>query len=363
MAKVVIGYYASGGIGTYIREITEILVKHGRKVDILSSEKVDDSFKQYVQSHSGKVFSIPNLKHPISQYHMMIAILKSGNYDSAYFNISESFNGIGILAARDAGISQIIVHSHASGCDRENTIIRHIRILLNRLGKFIFIPDATTYLSCSDKAAEWLFPAKIVKSGRVIFVPNSVDTKKFSFLPEVRASVRGELSLENKFVIGYVGSFQYVKNVFYFVKVANLLRNTNIIFLMIGDGEDKERLQKLIAANGLQKKFLFTGFRKDVNRLMNAMDLFMLPSLYEGLPFVAVEAQQNGLPVLLSDTITHMVDVNHGCTFLPLSKSADEWKDAILQHQHDVRREGSKFAVAEKFGPDIMAKIILEIIK
>lgn len=363
MTKVAIGYYAGGGIGNYIRSITRILVESGKQVDILTSGEVDASFKQYVKDHNGSILDVPRLTHPLSQYRSILKILKSGNYDVAYFNISEAFNGLGIRAAKEAGVPQIIVHSHASGCDRRNIVVRKCRILLNKIGQFAFIPYANTFLSCSDKASEWLFPQKIVKSGKVIFVPNSIDTEKYSFSSKIRSVVRSEFNLENKFVVGYAGSFQYVKNISYFLKVAKLLLDTNVVFLMIGDGEDKENLQKKIHQQDIQEKFIFTGYRKDVDRMMNAMDLFMLPSLYEGLPFVAVEAQQNGLPVLLSDTITHMVDVSHECTYLPLSKSGVEWRDAILQHVYDVRHGVVNSTVAENFGPDIMMKIILKIIK
>jgi len=363
MTKIAIGYYSSGGVGAYIRAVTKILVENGKTVDILSSETVDDSFKQYVMNHGGTIVEIPKLNHPVSQFHSILKRVKSEKYDAAYYNISEAFNGVGILAAKKAGIPQIIVHSHASGCDRRNLAVRKIRFLLNKIGKYFFIPYATTFFSCSDKASDWLFPKKIINAGKVIFVPNSIDTEKFIYSAEIRSAIRSEFNLENKFVVGYAGSFKYVKNVCYFLKVAKLLRDTNIIFLMIGDGEEKEMLEKQIKQNCLQDKFIFTGFREDVSRLMNAMDLFMLPSLYEGLPFVAVEAQQNGLPVLLSDTITRMVDVNHGCTYLPLSKSAIEWKNEILQHTKDVRHQGDRTAIEEKFGADTMKKILLHSIK
>ena len=239
------------------------------------------------------------------------------------------------LACKCAGVKKILLHSHASGVDGNHRIAKRIfHYTCRKFLKYV----GTDFLTCSDLAAEWMYPNINVDS--IIHVNNGIDLLKFRFNEETRDEIRKELGLEGKYVIGHVGRFAYQKNHEYLIKVFKQVKTTetNATLLLIGDGVLKNEIEAQIANWKLADDVIFYGVSNHVEKLFQCMDVFVLPSHFEGLPIVGVEAQAAGLPVLFSDKITKTAKVIDDVEFLPIDeKDILEWSRSIKKYKDKKR--------------------------
>ncbi len=202
--------------------------------------------------------------------------------------------------------------------------------------------QADVLMACSSEAGEWLFGKKACQSERFVLLPNAVDLRRYAPDPEKRRALRRELGLEGRMVIGHVGRFMEVKNHRFLLEVFREIheRHPASALLLVGDGPLQEETARQAVELGIAEDVLMTGNRDDVPELLGAMDRFVLPSLWEGLPVTAVEAQAAGLPCFLSDPITRDVDLSPLVHYLPLGDPA-VWADEILRDHPrlDVRAD------------------------
>lgn len=205
------------------------------------------------------------------------------------------------------------------------------------------------FLGCSMLALEVRYGAKTahdISKARVL--NNAIDTKKYIFNKSVRTEARRELNLsDNDFVLGTVGRLTPQKNPHKIIEILETLKNQGISykFLWVGTGEMKAEIEKIIIENNLNENIKMLGVRDDIPRILQAMDVFILPSLYEGLPVVAIEAQAAGLPVLCSDRFETEAKITDLCKFLPINNADDnqKWLDEIMNAKNIIasRRDTS----------------------
>ena len=326
--RVLIGYFIDGkhsGIDKYILSLIESLSSKDIKIDILTS-KIDEEAQVKYGNKKISFIEIPRLSHPTHQYKKMDSILKENHYDIAYFNISETFNSIGIYAAYKNKVPKIIVHSHASGSDCRNLPKRKLLEMMNQIFKYCIAKWGNCYLACSKKAALWLYPKKLVELNQVKMIYNAVDSEKFKYNEEIRNIKRKELGLENKRILGHVGNFCYQKNQEFLLELIKSLGD-DYHLVLVGTGNDFETIQNKVKDEQLEKRVTLLGVRNDVNELLQAFDFFLLPSRFEGLPIVGVEAQFSGVPCIFSNKITEEVLLTKNSVMLPLSLK--KWKEHI----------------------------------
>lgn len=359
--KILIGYFIDGkhsGIDKYILSLIESLEDKDIKMELLTN-KIEETLNTY-RSDKVSFIEIPRLRHPWQQYKKMNKILKENYYDIAYFNISETFNLVGIYAAHKNKVLKIIIHSHSSGSDCQNLIKRKLLEMMNRFFKHFIAKWGNCYLACSKKAALWLYPKKLVESNQVKMVYNAVDAEKFKYNEEIRNTKRKELGLESKRILGHVGNFCYQKNQEFLLELIKRL-DGNYHLVLVGTGNDFETVQKKIIDEQLTKKVTLLGVRNDVNELLQAFDIFLLPSRFEGLPIVGVEAQFSGLPCIFSDKITEEILLTENSVMLPLD--IEKWKEQI-ELTKEVRK--SVQPIGENLEPyklENQKKQLLEILK
>lgn len=189
----------------------------------------------------------------------------------------------------------------------------------------------TNFLSVSNKATERLYPSKL--KSKVIILNNAIDIEKYSFNLKKREKLRKKFKIdENLKLIGAVGRFVQVKNYSFLVDVFNEIskkRKNEFKLMFIGEGELYREIREKVKKLDLEDKVLFIGQTDKVEDYYQMMDLFVMPSLYEGFPLVGVEAQANGLNCIFSETITNKINLIDNCTFAPLNKK-EEWVDIIL---------------------------------
>lgn len=335
MKRILVGFIMDGhggGIDKYLLNFLENVRGENVKIDFLTNE-IDSQLERYLKKRGAGIFAIANLRHPIKQYKQICRIIEKGHYDIVYLNISTAIDCIGAWAARRMKVGRIMLHSHSSGNDCEHLSKRFIFNLIHRICRLTLYRSATEYYGCSKKAGLWLFPKKIVDSSKFQVIFNSVDMERFYFNPNVRAEVRKEFGLEDSFIVGHVGNFLYSKNHFFLLDIFKAFKSDcpEAVLLLIGTGEKEEAVKSVVKSKGLEDSVKFVGFRKDVDRLYQAMDFFLLPSRFEGLPTVGVEAQSAGLPCLMSDTITDEAKITDRCWFLSLKDDPNRWSQLILE--------------------------------
>lgn len=339
MLRILIGYFIDGkhsGIDKYILSFINTIKAENVFIDILTSNSNKEILAQYMKNNVSMI-EIPRLRNPYMQYKKMNEIFRENSYDIAYFNISEAFNAVGIYSAKKNKIKKIIIHSHASDVDVRNSVKRFILQKLNQIFKSKIAKWGNTYLACSKKAAQWLYPKKIIENKKYEIIYNAIDDSKFKYSEEIRKKKREELKINNKILLGHVGNFCYQKNQEFLVDLVNILDKNKYHLLLVGVGNEFDTIKEKIEKMGLNPNITLLGLRNDVNELMQAFDIFLLPSNFEGLPIVGIEAQTSGLPCIFSDKITDEIILTENSIRIPLI--LEKWKIKIDELSNKKRLE------------------------
>lgn len=238
----------------------------------------------------------------------------------------------------ERNVPKIIVHSHSTRCDaldiakREWETKEH-----NRVKQEFNTALATDFWACSNEAAEWLF-GKQIPHERICIMKNAIEVEKFAYDEKIRKAVRKKLGLDDMFVVGHVGRLAYPKNQEFLIEVfAEVYKeNSNMVLLLVGEGELEEELKRKAKELGLEKNINFMGKRADTNILYQAMDLFVMPSRFEGFPITLLEAQTSGLKCLASTNVSEEIKVTDNIEFLDLE--IEKWTKRILQYSKGYER-------------------------
>ena len=344
--RVLAGYVIDGkssGIDRYLLRVLEVMKAQNIQFDFLTNHKTPELERIFGVYHAN-VIEMPSLKHPTKQYRFVYKLIKQNKYDIVYFNISEAFNGLGVLAAHQLGVKKIIVHAHSSKAGGRKALVRLVRTWIHKMFCPVLACAATDYRACSTDAGAWMFSSKIRQSSRYQIIHNAIDNTAFEFCDEKRMQMRRNLGIEHNIVIGHVGSYNYAKNNFFLLDIMEALLPIvpNAVLLAVGAGADWEAVKKKAGEKGLLNHIKFLGVRDDVSDLMQAMDFFVLPSRFEGQPIVAIEAQAAGLMTFLSDTITKEAILSENCMQLGIENGGKPWALAIKNHLSYQRKTSQK---------------------
>ena len=237
--------------------------------------------------------------------------------------------------AKEAGIPVRIAHCHnmETSVDLKWLFLEYEKLFIKRYCTHLF--------ACSKTAAAWLYGEKAVKNNQVVYVKNGIEPEKYQFSEAIRNRVRRELNLKDEFVIGHVGRFAKQKNHAFLLDVFAEIRRRDprAVLMLIGTGSLLPEIKEKAACLGIKESVIFTGVRSDVPELMQAMDVFAFPSLYEGLPIASVEAQAAGLPCVISDTVTKEIALTDSVKFLSLSEPPEIWAERILRFKQGFQRK------------------------
>lgn len=253
-------------------------------------------------------------------------VITQNNYQIVHIHQNSASMAMDAMAAKMCGVRTIIGHSHNTRC---NVLWQH------HLLKPIVNHVVTNRMACSEAAGEWIFG----KREDITVVNNAIDADKFHFDDELRKSARQAIGVEGKYVVGYVGRlYDGQKNIYRLLDIFSVVarKRQDAVLVMVGDGPDKVGLEEKIRHLGLDNKVVLLGKRNDVNHLMMAMDVFLFPSLYEGLGIVVVEAQATGLRCVISDRVPAPNLINN-VQVLSLEQSDNAWGDALLNGSSNMR--------------------------
>ena len=259
-------------------------------------------------------------------------IIKNGNYDIVHCHQGYlSFPAINI--ARKYKVPLRISHSHFAFVPETK-----IKTLFRKVLTFFVKKNSTNLYACGKDAGIWAWGEKTSESGKVCVMNNAINVPDFVFDADTREIKRKELGVEDKFVIGNVGRMCFQKNQEFLLRVfADIYsKKEDAVLLLIGDGENMEETVELAQSLNISDRVKFLGVRKDVNELLNAMDVFVLPSRFEGLPVTLVEAQCNGLKCFAADTITREVAVGESVEYLSINNTEKLWSDNIIEKNERI---------------------------
>lgn len=349
MSSILIGYVIGdnkSGIDTYLLNVSAMLKEAGHEIDFLTNKKTD-FMSQVCKQRGIGLIEIPTLKNIPNQFKVMKNLFHEKHYDIAYFNISEAFNSIGAIVAKQCNVKKIIVHSHNTSVGGKSKLTKTVRRILHWMFKtFIIKSFATDYWACSELAAQWMFNQSIISSKKYVVINNAIDIERFLYNPELRQKKRSELGIQNnQYVIGHVSGFTAQKNVSFLIDIINEFKelDENVRLVLAGEGEDSNLVKEKIKELQLENYVVMLGRRADVHELLQAFDTFVLPSFFEGAPVVAVEAQVAGLRVYLSDSITKEVWLSEKCHYISLKDSANVWAHKMYEEK-DYNRDVTDFS-------------------
>lgn len=334
-----------GGIESYLMTQYRHINREKIRYDFLNitSEK-QIAFADEILSNDDKIYSVP-ARHisPIKHYFYMILLFVKirKKYHGVILNACSLDYVFPLLLAWIVRIPMRVIHSHNSGNEKKQSVAR---CMLRRFNTIILSFVATSYWACSKMAGDWMFNSKDYS-----IIHNAIEIDKFLYNPIVRKSVRQELFLEDKFVVGNVARFSYQKNHDFLIEVFKKLheKEKNAILLLIGQAPDDEtntliEVKDKINRYGLQDSVLFLGIRDDTNELYQAMDCLILPSRFEGLSVTAIEAQASGVVCFFSDRLTEETNITPVYHTLSLEESPSKWADDILSYkgsEHENMKE------------------------
>lgn len=285
------------------------------------------------------------------------AIFKQKNYDALWFNSNDLASVDIIKEAKKAGI-KCIGHAHNSRTDKLNRTIRH------NVNKLLVSKDFDGKFACSLPAAKWFYTD--YKNATIIY--NAIDVKRYLFSDEKRNNIRKKYNIPNEYmVLGNIGRLEKQKNMTYLVDIFEKYhkKNPKSYLLIIGNGSRRSELQKYTAEKNLESSIIFTGEVDDTSEYLSVLDVFLMPSLYEGLPVTLVEAQASGLKCLVADNITHEVNITKNIEYLSIKKNnLATWVKKISKSSNRLEEGrkllGSVFDISRSAG--YLEKEILEII-
>lgn len=316
-----------GGIESYLMNYYKRIPINRIHFDFVTcDEKI--AYEEEILKRGGKIYFIPKRREDLLGHMKKLRGIAKQGYDDVYFNLLSASEFFSVIAVKGIKGVKIIVHSHNNYV---KTIKRHLFL---RKPLNIIIDKR---LACSEEAAKFMFGRHYKDA---IIMRNAIEIEKYLFNPMVRSELRREKNIGDTFLIGHVGRLCYQKNTLFLLDIFSEIykKSPNSKLVIIGDGEDHQKVLDRISELSLDNCIIMTGAIRNVNEWMQAMDAFLLPSRFEGLPVVAIEAQASGLPCVFSDTFSKASAVTENVEFLPLSLPTEKWAIHVLNHRIDKRK-------------------------
>ena len=328
--------WESGGIEAFLCGVLTHMDRSGLEIDIVTVRQKDSLFTAPLKEAGITVTELSGSLRSMKNAALFRSLLQKRQYDVIHFNLFQGLSLQYVQIAKDMGVPVRIVHSHGAGLRKSPT--KPVKLLLHRLGRALWAGAATKFWTCSEPAARFLFGNNAAQ-----IIPNGIEVDAFRFSAEARSQVRNELGLADETVVGTVSRLSGEKNQSFLLDVFALFHKVcpNSRLLLVGDGEERSALKEKAARLGIAEYTVFYGSTPNVSAMLSAMDIFVLPSLTEGLGIAAVEAQVSGLPVLVSHGVPAAAHLTPHLTALSLQSGAQKWADALAALTEMPRQDGA----------------------
>lgn len=330
-----VGKMDIGGMESIIMSLYRTIDRNEWQFDFAVHTKEKGYFDDEIISMGGRIYHFPPMrKNPLRYKRKWNDFWESHKeeYYAFQMHTNSLANILALKSAYKAKVYKRIVHAHSSYSDKGK--LQLLNNVLHKIHRAELKWLATTEIACSGEAGAWMFG----NSNRMHILNNGVDYEKYRYTEVKRNGFRNELGIHNEIVLCQIGHMLPVKNHHFSLELISSLINTgmDVRLIFAGSGELQEDLKQYVNDNGLSDYVLFLGQRTDIDRVLAGADIFLMPSLYEGMPLSSIEAQVSGIQCLLSDTITKEISISNRCIFLSINRMSD-WVEKIRQYKPNER--------------------------
>lgn len=348
MSKILIvittNFAPYSGLTTVMMNYYRAMDKTGLKIDFASTNCPSEDLLRELSNNGSQYFNLGNRKKLLISYLFKLRkVLKREKYDVIHVNGNSSTMLFELLTAQKSGVQVRIAHVH-------NT--RTSYPILNKLLKNKFQKTYTCSIAVSSQAGDWLYGA-----GKYRILNNAINVQQYKFNQNIREEYRRTLGLENKFVVGHVGRLDIQKNHSFLLDIFAEIKKheQNACLLLVGGGTLESELKEKSRRLGIEKDTIFVGMKNSASEYLQAMDVFVFPSLFEGLGIALIEAQASGLSCIASDVIPMETKMSTSVRYLSLELTPEKWCNVILDADVRSRSEISENACRDirKAGYDI----------
>lgn len=326
LVTITTGFTPVGGLSSVMMNYYRVLDKTSLKIDFCCSNEPPQILLDEIHANGSEYYQLPERKNVLAYFFALKKLCQG--YDAIHVHANSATAVMELQAAIWAGIKMRIIHNHSS---------RSQHNVLNQLFLSLYRRSFTQAIACSNEAGEWLYG----KNGFII-LRNAINAKRFKFDGVKRLTMRCSFGFGNdEYVIGHIGKFMEAKNhpflIEVFAKYHALHPKSKL--LLVGDGELRHLVETAINKNKVNDCVILAGLRSDISDILQAMDIFLFPSIYEGMPLSVVEAQASGLPCIISDAVTKLVNIGEDVVQLPLNKGVDYWVEYLGNVKYELPRQ------------------------
>lgn len=332
------------GISSVIYNYCSHMDRNGLQFTFLSPWKVLPDRREDFEK-LGRLWVVSDRKKkPVAYARDLFALLKREKFDVIHIHGNSGTMLLDTVIAKCRGVRKVIVHGHSTACSHT---------FANRLLKRPMMGLADICLTCSEEAGKWLYGNR-----KYTVIHNGIDVGQFQYNPTVRDEVRKEFGVVNRFVVGHAGYFKPVKNQMFLIEVFRELKKKvpEACLLLIGEGQLMEAARNRVKELNMEESVIFAGRRRDMQRMYQMMDVFVFPSLFEGLGMVMIEAQMTGLPCIASTNVPRETKIHSQCFYLNLEQPISDWvhrlevcKEVCREElQKECREKEAKYDIAKQ---------------
>lgn len=338
----------SGGAETFLMKLYRKLDRTKYQMDFCINTNDECFYSKEIRELGGKIHCIPTKSENVNEFKKQLTkVIKENDYKYVLRITSNAAGFMDLKIAKKAG-AKICSARSSNSSDGASFIVK----VIHCLGRLLYGKYVDVRFAPSDLAAEYTFGKKAVKKGKVSFLHNAVDLDVYNYSKNARENIRKEFDLEDRVVIGHIGRFMQQKNHSFLLDIFNKIKekeSNSVLLLVGGNGDLEPQIRQKIADLNLQDSVIFAGVRSDIPQLLSAMDVFVMPSFFEGMPNTVIEAQATGLPCIIADTITKEANITGLVQYLPLSDSTEKWAEKALDAVSDERKDTKQNFIDNKY--------------
>lgn len=332
----------AGGAETFLMKLYRQMDKTKYQMDFCINDPQECYYEKEIKQMGGCIYRIPHKTKSVKQFKKQLEqVIRDEEYQYVLRVTSNAMGFMDLMIAKQAGAKRCVARSsNSSDGGSLKSRVAHV------LGHFLYSSYIDVKIAPSQLAATYTFGDHVAQTRQVAMLHNGLDLDIYHYDPQGRAVVRGEFGIpEHAPVFGHVGRFMTQKNHRFLLEIFSAIHHANpaAVLLLVGQGELEEDLRVQINQLDLRDYVVFAGVRSDIPQIMSAMDVFVFPSLYEGMPNAVIEAQAMGLPCVIADTITREADITGLVEYVSLSSSPQQWSEIALK-QINIPRADTKQA-------------------
>lgn len=337
----------SGGAETFLMKVYRKLDRSKFQMDFCVNVLDECFYEKEIRKLGGEIFRIPSKSENTKEFKKQLSnIVRREHYKYVLRITSNAAGFMDLMVAKKAG-AKICSARSSNSSDGTSIAVK----VIHRLGRMLYGKYVDVKFAPSDLAAEYTFGKKAVRNGEVCMLHNAVDLDFYKYYPEERVRLREAFGVQNRLVIGHIGRFMEQKNHSFLLDIFHEIKKQKadaVLLLVGGNGNLETQIRKKVTDLQLEDSVIFAGIRSDIPQFLSMMDVFIMPSFFEGMPNTVIEAQATGLPCVIADTITKEANITGLVQYLPLN-NPENWAKIALEVVGNQRVDTKQAFIDNKY--------------